>query len=51
MGGGATLSLAGGIRGRRKVKGGHFLHAKTHQQSQNGDANEKEDSLSEGEGY
>ena len=30
-GGGATLSLAaGGIRGRRKIKGGHIIHIKNH---------------------
>jgi hypothetical protein len=29
-GGGATLSLAGGIRGRRKIKGGHVIHMKNH---------------------
>jgi hypothetical protein len=28
--GGATLSLAGGIRGRRKIKGGHVIHMKNH---------------------
>jgi hypothetical protein len=29
LGGGATLSLAGGIRGRRKIKGGHFMQFRT----------------------
>lgn len=28
--GGATLNLTGGIRGRRKIKGGHIIHLKSH---------------------
>ncbi len=49
--GGATLSLAaGGIRGRRKIKGGHIIHIKNHSNAM-ASPSKNEDSSSKEKGY
>ena len=48
--GGATLSLAGGIRGRRKIKGGHIIHIKNHSNAMMSPS-KNEESTSKEKGY
>jgi hypothetical protein len=49
--GGATLSLAaGGIRGRRKIKGGHIIHIKNHSNAM-ASPSKNEESSSKEKGY
>lgn len=47
---GATLSLAGGIRGRRKIKGGHIIHIKTNSNAM-ASPSKNEESQSKEKGY